>query len=883
MIGILMQFCVIQEMGNFGIQLEYVRVNGFTIFLFLLWCGPAFGQVSAEKVAQSRIEKQKWAKAEHSIIKSLRKDSVNVEGHFLYSLWYFEAANPDFNIDSAYHYALLALADFKRYDERQRDRLSRFPIDSSRLALMIADIDSAAFVRAKNTNSEASYNDFLNRFVYSKYQSNATELRDEVAFLDALKVNSYQSFDEYLSKYPHSHRAVEAKSRYEKLLFEDKTRDGKLKSFRSFFQNYPRSPYANQALRQIFEISTASGKLSDLAGFINTYGNRSAFSKKVRDLAYYISVERNEQLPVGMMTDSLRNAKNLEEGFWVPFLKNDRYGFMDQNGKEKVKARLTGISEQYLCGDINDGVMITSEGLMSRSGSILFPGEVKEVEDIGLGFLLAKGECLRLVHKSGTDFFPNCLEDAKAIADHFLAVKEEGKWDLFAVNGRLLAENYDDILSIDASIVLERNRKKSMHTIDEIAALADKNPLPRSIVFDEVRKLSSDKVLVRNGSLEGVVNPKLEFIIPLDRQTLTLTSFGFTKKVLNKVTTVGVSQAIDNDEFVDIKPYLRWLGLYKAKEARLYDTELKKIIDEHLDSLWFSNRLAFGAKGDSVRVWFGSGRRMNYPSDGKMIFVKSPDSVRFFLIEEKNKKALYEVESGAKRFVMELDKLEELVKNVFLVELRGKKGLVGIDGKLLVPVEYDAIVKNAENFVSLLKDRKFGIYDLERKSLIKPTFERNINFYNKSTLVAFKDGAYGFVDLNARPISDFEFEEVNYWSDSLALVKKNFRWMVYGIHDHKIYVEQIKDYSLIKDTEEEKIARIHKGNEYGVISNKRGEVIPPTFSDILNLGTEEKQLYFTEKHVEEAEIFVVIYYDGEGVFIRREIYEADDYDKIYCR
>ncbi|MEZ4973717.1 MAG: WG repeat-containing protein [Cyclobacteriaceae bacterium] len=860
-----------------------MRINCLTIFFSLLLCGTAFGQIIPEKVAQSRIEKQKWAKAEHSIKKSLRKDSVNVEGHFLYSQWYFEAANPDFNIDSAYQYALLALADFKYYDERQRDRLSRFPIDSSRVVHMIAKVDSAAFARAKNVNSENSYNDFLNRFEYSKYRPNAVELRDEVSFLDALKINTYQSFDEYLSKYPDSHRASEAKSRYEKLLYEDRTKDGKLKSFKSFFQKYPRSPYANQALKQIFEIGTASGKLSDLTEFVSTYGNESIFSTRTRDLAYHISRESAGQFPVGMMNDSIRNVKSLEIGFWVPFLKNDRYGFMDEDGKERIIARLVDIPSQYLCGDVNDDIMITSAGLVSRSGSIIFKGDVKQVEDIGLGYVLAEGACNRVVHKSGTAFFSECIEDAKIIADHFLAVKADGKWNLFALNGRLLTESYDDIQSIDAVIVLERNRKKSLHSIDEIAGLADKNPLPRTIVFDEVRKLSTDKILVRNGSLEGVVNSKLEFIIPLDRQALTLTSFGFTKKVLNKVTTVGVSQAIDNEEFVDIRPYLRWLGLYKTQEARLYDTSSMKMVDEHLDSLWFSNRLAFGAKGDSVRVWFGSGRRMSYPSNGKMIFVKSPDSVRFFLIEGKNKKALFEVESGMKRFTMEFDKLEELTTNIFLIEWKGKKGLVGLEGKLLVPIEYDAIVKTSENFVSLLKDKKFGIYDLERRSLIKPAFERNINFYNKSTLVAFKDGGYGFVDLNAQPISDFEFEEVNYWSDSLALVKRNFRWMIYGIKDKEIYMDQIKDYHLIKDTDEEKIALIHKGNEYGVISNRRGEIIPPTFSDILNLGTDEKQLYFTEKHVEEAEIFVVIYYNSDGVFIRREIYEADDYDKIYCR
>jgi hypothetical protein len=41
-------------------------------------------------------------------------------------------------------------------------------------------------------------------------------------------------------------------------------------------------------------------------------------------------------------------------------------------------------------------------------------------------------------------------------------------------------------------------------------------------------------------------------------------------------------------------------------------------------------------------------------------------------------------------------------------------------------------------------------------------------------------------------------------------------------------------------------------------------------------------MYFTEKHVEEASIFVVIYYNSEGKLLRKEIYDQDDYEKIYC-
>jgi hypothetical protein len=41
-------------------------------------------------------------------------------------------------------------------------------------------------------------------------------------------------------------------------------------------------------------------------------------------------------------------------------------------------------------------------------------------------------------------------------------------------------------------------------------------------------------------------------------------------------------------------------------------------------------------------------------------------------------------------------------------------------------------------------------------------------------------------------------------------------------------------------------------------------------------------LYFTEKQVEEAGIYVVIYYDKDGRQLRKQVFETDEYEKIYC-
>lgn len=866
-------------------KIAFVEVRRYIFFIIVAVGQTTFAQISPERLAQSRLQKGKWAKAEQSIRKSIRKDSINAEAKLVYAEWYFTTGNPEFHIDSAYSYTLASMADYTLGDQKQRDRMARFPLDSVILITLRKKIDSAAFERAKGINSEVAYQSFLDHFSYASQREYAIELRDEVAFLDALKINTYQSFDQYLSKYPESHRAVEAKNRYDKLLFEAKTGDGKLKSYISFYKNYPESPYRGEVRQQIFEISTASGKLNDYLNFISTYKETPQALKRAKDIAYHIARQRGEQVPKQILSDSLLRMMQLEEGYWIPFLKNDRFGFMNEEGKEMIPPGFKDVDQAYLCGHVTDDVIITSEGVISRKGDIIYQGQIESIDDLGFGMLLLQSKnCNRVIHKSGFRIGDNCIEDARIIADHFLAIQRNKKWSLYSFAGKKLIDNaHDDIRSEEEIIVLTQRDKKKLNTVAQIVKAADNNPLPENMIFDEVRKLSSEKVLVRNGSLEGVVNSDLEFEIPLNRQILTLTSFGFTRKVLNRVSTVGLSADLDAEEFNDIKPYLNWLGLYRPLNIKLFHLPSAKMSEEGLDSLWFTNRLAMALKGDSLKVIFGSGRKMIFPFNTNVNFVKSPDSVKYFYLEEKGKKQLYEVDTGMKRFALEFDKIEELSYSTFLIEFKGKKGLVNGEGKVVLPIEYDAIVRSGVEMVSLLKDKKFGVYDLKNRKLIKASFERNLTFFNESLLVAYNDGFYGFINRESIPISDYEFDEVQPWSDSTALVKKNFRWMIYDIYNKRIVIHSIKDYQIIKDTHEEKLAIIHQENEYGVISSANGIIIPSTFSDILNLGTPEKPLYFTEKNVEEADIFVVIYYNEKGVQLRREIYEADDYDRIYCR
>jgi len=402
-----------------------VGKKGLIFFCFLVVTSAVFAQLSPERAAQARMAKGKWAKAEQSVKKAIRKNAVNAEAKLVYAQWYFSPANPDFHIDSAYQYTLLSLNDYVQTDQRQRERMARFPLDSLLLITLREGIDSAAFERAKVINTELSYQRFLDQFEFARQRDNAIELRDEVSFLDALKANTYESFDKYLNKYPNSHRAAEAKSRYEKLLFEDQTRDGKLKSYELFFKNFPQSPYHELVTQQIFEISTASGKVSDYLDFIAKCKSTTQV-KRAGDFAYHIARQMGQKIPGQILSDSLRRVAMLEEAYWVPFLRNGKFGFMDENGKETMPAQFENISMDYLCGNVTNDYLVTSEGIVSRSGKLLLEGKVNDVEDLGFGILWVElAACNQVIHKSGFAVLSDCVDDARIIANQFLAIRKK--------------------------------------------------------------------------------------------------------------------------------------------------------------------------------------------------------------------------------------------------------------------------------------------------------------------------------------------------------------------------------------------------------------------------------------------------------------------------
>src|SRR5690606_34821885 len=139
-------------------------------------------------------------------------------------------------------------------------------------------------------------------------------------------------------------------------------------------------------------------------------------------------------------------------------------------------------------------------------------------------------------------------------------------------------------------------------------------------------------------------------------------------------------------------------------------------------------------------------------------------------------------------------------------------------------------------------------------------------------------------DKNNNEVLPFEFDDIKLWNDSLALVKSVDQWKFINLNNKQPVMEEISDIKFLEQANNTSIQRaiIYKNNAYGVVTSHNLEFLSPVYDDIYILGKAENPIFFAEKRVKEAGLYVVIYYNALGNTIHQQTFSEEQYDLIYC-
>lgn len=862
----------------------------YLLFLFLLpgCAGPV-------KRALKAIEKNRFGRADRILDKRIKKDTLSPGAYYAYSLLFSCNDYPAYNIDSSRFYILKALDQYPAAGKRKVKKLQRQDINDSLFWAQKLRIDSLGFARAYRENSIAAYQYFIDHFPTAPQLEKAKEIRNNIAYQHALSINTYEAYKDFLDAYPDARQITEANEMYEFLLYENKTRDRKLSSYVNFLKNHPQTNYTGDAQKNIFEISTAGNRPEHYVYFVKTYPQNPYVKQAIDFLYHIIKEEKNTaaffstygDLP---LSDSLKAIAALEEQVLWPVYEAGRYGFMNQQGDMVIPPVYRAIPEGYYCGNIRSDLLVTGKGedeqVIARNNLPVITRPVGSLKDLGYGMVrLSSGNAFGMIHKSGYPVLDPEYEWIELLGHEFIKYKQGGKWGLKSFTGKdLLHPEYDDIYQEGDFIIVEKYGLLAVTHAGRLAAWANGEEVNLKFQYDEVAQASNDAYLLAYyKAREAVLDTTLRVIIPLDEHKLALLKEGWLIKkgqqyfVYNEAFVPYTYATLDSALFNDY-----WLALKRAGRWTLLEQEGNLFPDFRYDSVsLLSNAIALTFAGDSTVAHFSTGATVLLPRQVS-IRLLNQFSQAYLLTENRNGyKQVYNpwgkpVISGSYHSVSIIG------PGLISLERNGKKGLADTTGQTVLPFLYSGIGNYEEGDVALLRDGKFGLYNRQRDIFIRPEYDIILRPYGGKFYVASKNNKRGLIDWNNKTVAPFQFDDIRPWSDSLALVQQGREWRIYNYYENRTVYGPFIDFKYVKESDEENVLIILDASRYGVLSSKTGEVLPPVYNDLLNLGSTEDPVYYTETKVEEAIFFVITYFDAGGRKIRQQAMANEDYEVIYC-
>lgn len=852
-------------------------------FILFVVVHTAYGQVGLAKRALKQLEKGNWVRSAALVDKALEKDSLLPASLYARSRVLIDTANKRPQIDSAYFYILKARIAYDSLGERAKSKHINAGIDSTALEQLKARIDSIAFQRALETNTEAGFIYFLANYNTSMQVPKARSLRNALAYASAKAENTYKSYQLFMEKYPDAEQVEEARQRYEKLYFSKSTADGKLMSYLKFLKENPDTPYRTEAEVNIYEVMTADNHADSYINFIRQFP-RSRVRPRAVDFLYHVLKEQGKYLPKSMVTDSLTRVITLEGRTFIPIMDNRMYGFMDTYGNTIIPPAFAGIFETELCGGIDRDYLLTGDKIIAPNNAVIYEGMYTQVTNLGYGLLkVGHDDKTGIVHKSGRIVLPVEYQDARLIKGALIAFKKNDLWGLRTVSGREITGNtYTDILSQGAFIILEKEDLIYVKNINALVASVDNQKFDQGRAYEDFELVNDNQIWMSAKGGETIIDAGLNEIIPFADQKIKILKKGF---LINKQGQFYVLN--ENYRPIDKEPAFKasvnevWVALKSKENWLLYDMDSYTLRGRNLDSLsLMGDAYAIMYKNDSVAVVTREKPLLLSPNE-KVTLLSSLNAAQYLIVDDGRKKSIYN-QQGKRVFSGSFDEVKALGPHYIIISQRGRKGILSDSAEVLLRTEYDAIANYQEGFVSLLRNKKFGLYNKGKGVFIPAEYEKNIHRYNNEVFIATKKEKLGLISKENEQLSDFTYDDIRYWSDSVALVKTGYQWSLFNFMSQQIIDEGIKTLQIVGRTADEQMAIVLRESGYGVLGSRQGQIISATYNDVINVGTETDPVFFAEKNIAEADLYVVIYYDKDGNPIRKQTFETEDYPLIYC-
>jgi len=869
------------------------EVPRWLIVFFLIITLSHTANADKTKPALKALEKGEFDKVEEILQKTLAKNTLDPGAKFVYSILYSIDSFSRFNLDSAHFNIKEAEKNYKLLDKKDQDNLAKDEVTLKLISEQHHHVDSLAYLYASGINSIDALNYFISNYDDSKQYLTAIRARNSVAFQKVSKIDTWQSFKTFMEEYPKADDVPKAQKKYERLIFEEKTQNGSLEQLESFLEEFPQTPYRNSLEERIFNLVSVLGEDRKISKFIEDYQNPK-WQKRGMDILYYLH-SKNSQFSRLLDSpkwrfylDSLSQFEELNSSPWVPLYEDNKYGFADLNGELKLDIQFDAIGEDTYCGNIQADVLEVTIGkahlLVNRKLDTIFVGDFSNYKNLGNGILeIIKNKKAGAIHSTGFSILPFEYEEISVLNKQLIKVRKDGKYGLHGILGKeIVPPEYDDIYISKNYIIFEKDGKISIDIIETFiqeAMVKVKKPELKYEDFEIIEK----KVICFEGNKEVLLDSLLNEIVPFTEQRINTKYDNWVIKQPDGYRLFDHQTGkLEPEVYRKVIQNEKWLAVIGINKWSLYSKSLSEVPMVDLDSVnLLGEDIALIIRDDAGMAIFPNKKIVEFSKDEKLRSISSNKNteVHFLVISRNGKNTLYR---NGERVIESIYEIGYISDEVFSAKARGEFGAMDSKARLIMRIRYDAIGESEKGISPVIYNGRFGAYNFNDKILISLKFDEKLKPYNEHLLITKFREKKGLHSIKNENILDTEYDELIYWSDSVALVKKLEHWSLLNFYTEENLLAEMSDFEFISKDEGNLVIKFRTSSGMGVYSSLNGLLFEPTFNDVINIGSPNTPLYFCEKSIPEADYYVAVYKNALGETVRTHAYRGEEYLRIVC-
>jgi hypothetical protein len=342
------------------------------------------------------------------------------------------------------------------------------------------------------------------------------------------------------------------------------------------------------------------------------------------------------------------------------------------------------------------------------------------------------------INFSGEVLIPATFDQAGNFEGEFAVVKTDGKSGMISSSGKQLIPCMYRTIKIFKNNLIVVREKESWGMVDSTNVIL----IPQ--VYESIELLNFYSLKLKQNLKYGLYQAFSGKIIPCGYDTITLVPFEFFQ--LNRQGKIGLADSSLN---IIIEPVHEMVRVERA-------------------GILFRDNGFWGVynksgKMGSRAIW------KNY----KVV------SMEYLMLQDgqTNLWALYSRRENKIITKPEFTNFDFLTPEIIIVTSNGKKGLVHIQGKVLLDPIYDEFILK-KNFIYIRSGKKWGLADLKLKILHEPAWNVLADFKNNLAMISSENNFWGFINAKGKVLaepkySNFDFADLTvkcYVNDQMDLI-----------------------------------------------------------------------------------------------------------------